>query len=50
MTARILGTALVAGLLLAVATPTFSADAPKTKADCEKAKMKWDDKANKCTK
>lgn len=51
MSAKILSTALVAGLLLAVAAPAFAADEPKTKADCEKAKgMKWDDKASKCVK
>lgn len=38
------------GLAVAFAGPTFAADAPKTKADCEKAKMKWDDTAKKCSK
>ncbi len=43
--------ALVAGLLLAVSAPAFAADAPKTKADCEKTKdMKWDDKTSTCVK
>jgi len=27
----------------------FAADEPKTKADCDKAKGKWDDKTSKCT-
>jgi hypothetical protein len=38
---------------LALATPVLAQtkDAPKTKADCAKAKdMKWDDKAGKCVK
>ena len=44
MSGRIVRTAIITGLLLAVAAPAFAADAPKTKADCEKAKdMKWDD-------
>jgi hypothetical protein len=38
------------GLAAAFVGPTFAADAPKTKADCEKAKMKWDDTAKKCSK
>jgi hypothetical protein len=38
------------GLAAAFAGPTFAADAPKTKADCEKAKMKWDDTTKKCSK
>jgi hypothetical protein len=53
MSAKILSSALVAGLLLAVAAPvaSYAGDAPKTKADCEKAKdMKWDDKTGKCVK
>jgi hypothetical protein len=37
------------GLAVAFAAPTFAMDAPKTKADCEKAKMKWDDKTKKCS-
>ena len=49
MSARILSTAIIAGLLLAVSAPAFAADAPKTKADCEKAKGTWDDKTSKCT-
>ncbi len=37
------------GLAVAFTAPTFAADAPKTKADCEKAKMNWDDAAKKCS-
>ncbi len=37
------------GLAAAFTAPAFAADAPKTKADCEKAKMKWDDTAKKCS-
>ena len=49
--AKILSTAVIAGLLLAVAAPAFAADAPKTKADCEKTKdMKWDDAKKACVK
>jgi hypothetical protein len=38
------------GLAVGFAGAAFAADAPKTKADCEKAKMKWDDTAKKCSK
>ena len=40
------------GLAVAFTAPTFAADkapTPTTKADCEKAKMKWDDAAKKCS-
>ena len=51
MSAKILSAALVAGLLLAVSAPAFAADAPKTKAECEKTKdMKWDDATKACMK
>jgi ABC-type Fe2+-enterobactin transport system substrate-binding protein len=53
MLSRILSGAILAGLLLGVSSPivAYAADAPKTKADCEKAKdMKWDDKTSKCVK
>ncbi len=53
MTAKILSTAIVAGLLLAVSAPAFAAEpaAPTTKADCEKMKdMKWDDAKKACVK
>lgn len=53
MLAKILGGAIVAGLLFAVAAP-MTAEAggtPKTKAACEKAKdMHWDDATSKCVK
>jgi hypothetical protein len=39
------------GLTVAFAAPVIAADkTPTTKADCEKAKMKWDDTTKKCTK
>jgi hypothetical protein len=50
---KLLSSAIVAGLLFSVAAPAvaLAADAPKTKADCEKAKgMKWDEASSKCTK
>ena len=51
MSAKILTSAIIAGLLLGVSAPAFSADAPKTKAECEKAKdMKWDDAKKECVK
>jgi len=37
------------GLAVGFAAPAF-AKAPANQADCEKAKMKWDDTAKKCTK
>ena len=45
MISKILSGALLAGFMLSVAAPivAVAADAPKTKADCKKAKdMKWD--------
>ena len=36
------------GLAVAFTAPAFSADTPTTKADCQKAGMKWDDAAKKC--
>ena len=40
---KILSTAVI-GAPVHVTAPAFAADAPKTKADCEKTKdMKWDD-------
>jgi hypothetical protein len=53
MSANILRTAIVAGLLLAITAPAFAAEpaAPTTKADCEKMKdMKWDDATKACVK
>jgi ABC-type proline/glycine betaine transport system substrate-binding protein len=44
-------TMLVAlGLAISFVVPTFAADAPTNKADCEKAGMKWDDAAKTCSK
>ena len=38
------------GLAVAFTAPALAADkAPTTKADCEKAKMKWDATAKKCS-
>jgi hypothetical protein len=37
------------GVVAGVAAPAFAAE-PKTKADCVKAHMKWDDTAKKCSK
>jgi hypothetical protein len=37
------------GLAAGATAPAFAA-APKTKADCEKAHMKWDDAMKKCSK
>jgi ABC-type Fe2+-enterobactin transport system substrate-binding protein len=54
MISKVLNGALVAGLLLAVSAPVVAyADdmAPKTKADCKKAKdMKWDKASKTCVK
>jgi len=39
------------GLAVGFVAPTFAADKmPTTKADCEKAKMKWDEATKTCTK
>ena len=51
MSSRIVSSAIVAALFVAVTAPAFAADAPKTKADCEKTKdMKWDDATKACVK
>jgi ABC-type Fe2+-enterobactin transport system substrate-binding protein len=48
---KILSTAVVAGLLLALAAPAIAADAPKTKTECDKlTDMKWDSKTKTCVK
>jgi hypothetical protein len=48
---KILSASIVAGLLFALTAPAFAADAPKTKAECEKMKdMKWDDATKACVK
>ena len=36
------------GVIAGVTAPTFAAE-PKTKADCTKAHMKWDDATKKCS-
>jgi hypothetical protein len=42
---------MVAALVVAATAPAFAADAPKTKAECEKMKdMKWDDAMKACVK
>ena len=47
---KVLSTAMIAGLF-AVTAPAFAADAPKTKAECEKlTDMKWDSKTKTCVK
>jgi hypothetical protein len=46
MSTRLLNIAIISGLLLATAAPAFAADEPKTKADCDKAKGKWEPTAD----
>jgi hypothetical protein len=41
--------AVALGLMVVAAAPAFAADAPKTKAECEKSHMKWDATAKKCS-
>jgi hypothetical protein len=36
-------------LIVAVAAPAFAGGTPKTQAACEKAHMKWDATAKKCS-
>ena len=53
MISKILSGALLAGFMLSVSAPivAVAADAPKTKADCKKAKdMKWDKTTKSCVK
>jgi hypothetical protein len=48
---KLLCSLIAVGLLFVVAAPAFAADAPKTKAECEKlTDMKWDSKAKTCVK
>ncbi len=48
---KILSTGIIAGLLLGATAAAFAADAPKTKAECDKLKdMKWDDAKKVCVK
>jgi hypothetical protein len=37
-------------VLSLAAAPALAGDAPKTKADCEKAGMKWDEASQTCSK
>lgn len=50
MSAKVLTTAIIAGLLFAFSAPAFAADDPVTKADCEQQGLKWDDASGKCMK
>jgi hypothetical protein len=55
MISKVLSGAVIAGLMLAISAPVVAyaedAPAPKTKADCKKAKdMKWDKTTNTCVK
>jgi hypothetical protein len=43
-------TIVALGLSVAFIAPTFAADPPATKVDCEKAHMKWNDTAKSCSK
>ncbi len=48
---KVLSAAIVLGLLVANTAPAFAADAPKTKAECQKlTDMKWDAKTKTCVK
>ena len=48
---KVLLSLLVLGLAVAFTAPAFAADAPKTKADCEKTtNMKWDATTKACVK
>ncbi len=50
MSTKVVSTALVAGLLVAITAPAF-AEPPKTKAECTKTTdMKWDAKTKTCVK
>jgi ABC-type proline/glycine betaine transport system substrate-binding protein len=37
------------GLAVGSTAPIFAADAPKNKADCHKAHMKWDSSTKACS-
>jgi hypothetical protein len=46
-----LSATVIAGLLFVTTVPAFAADAPKTKAECEKlTDMQWDSKTKTCVK
>jgi len=49
MYSKMLNIAILSSILLATAAPVFAQDAPKTKADCEKAMGTWDEKTATCT-
>ena len=42
--------AVACAFILGAAARVFAGEIPKTKADCEKAHMKWDDSTKKCIK
>jgi hypothetical protein len=46
----VLATIIALGIAAASAAPALAGDAPKTKADCEKAGMKWDEATQTCGK
>ncbi len=51
MTAKIVSSAIIAGLLFSISAPAFAQEAPKTKAECKKlTDMKWDSKTQTCVK
>ena len=50
MSAKVLSTVIIAGLLVAFSAPAFAADDPVTKADCEQQGLKWDEASGKCMK
>jgi hypothetical protein len=51
MSAKVVNTAILAGLLCANIASAFAAGPPKTKAECEKlTDMQWDAKTKKCVK
>ena len=51
MSAKVVSTAIVSGLLVALAASASAAGPPKTKAQCEKlTDMQWDAKTKKCVK
>jgi hypothetical protein len=52
MIAKLIGGAIITGILLAASAPlSIAADVPKTKADCEKMQdMKWDEATKTCIK
>ena len=47
---KLVNAAVAAAFLFAVSAPAFAADAPKTKEECVKMKMKWDATKKTCSK